>query len=596
MAKPAAQMFGKYQILERVATGGMAEIYKARHEGIGGFQRTLAIKRILPNLSQNSDYIAMLVDEAKVAGLLSHANIVQILDLGQVDDIWYIAMEYVEGTDLGAVLRRARDKGQRLPVPHAVFVAMELLKGLEYAHQRQVMRGAKAVALNIIHRDISPPNILLSYKGEVKLTDFGIARAALRVMETVSGIVKGRFDYMSPEQADGRKDLDQRSDLFSVGVVLYEMLTGEHPFRADNELATIEKVRAGDYIPVATRNPDVPFALQAVVDRALRANRDERYPTATAFKENLDRFFHESEFIFNHGTLASYMHLLFPEAAPKKKLQEPIRPIRKRLGHRDEEVEDDEPPHAEAPTGMIERQQRATPAPAQRAEDVEATAIRSNPLLTQGKNLSAQVSSLSPQALSPMRDDHDTLIGRVGDEEQETVIRRSPFADELSDGLHTNPSVHVDESVHRDTHSGGQSGDTLRRRSLNPLDVRSSGGFASSPSGAAAVHIGWLGWVLSFLLLGVGVLVGSTVAGSATWALMRSAAPNQLATLTVSVPSKTSVLLDGDGIGGEIQLPPGKAHMLEVRVDGSPPWKRVIELKPGEQRMIVVEQVRVDRE
>ena len=165
MAKPAAQTFGKYQILERIATGGMAEIYKARLEGIGGFQRTFAIKRILPHLSANQDYIAMLVDEAKVAGLLSHANIVQILDLGQVDQIWYIAMEHVEGRDLGGVLKRARERGLVLPVPHAAFITIELLKGLEYAHQRQVMRGGRAVPLNIIHRDISPPNVLLSFQG-----------------------------------------------------------------------------------------------------------------------------------------------------------------------------------------------------------------------------------------------------------------------------------------------------------------------------------------------------------------------------------------------------------------------------------------------
>ena len=154
MAQSAKQMFGKYQILERIATGGMAEILKARTESIGGFQRTFAIKRVLPHLSQNEEYVAMLVDEAKVAGLLSHANIVQILDLGKIDDVLFIAMEYVAGADLGRVLERAREKGLSLPVPHAVFIAMELLKGLEYAHKRKVMKDGKAVPLNIVHRDI----------------------------------------------------------------------------------------------------------------------------------------------------------------------------------------------------------------------------------------------------------------------------------------------------------------------------------------------------------------------------------------------------------------------------------------------------------
>ncbi len=313
VASSALQTFGKYQILERIAMGGTAEIYKARLEGIGGFQRTFAIKRILPNLSENSEYIAMLVDEAKVAGLLSHANIVQILDLGQVDGVWYIAMEYVHGRDLGAVLRRAKKKGLSLPVPHSVFVAIELLKGLEYAHTRQVPRGGAQVSLNIIHRDVSPPNVLLSFQGEVKLTDFGIARASLQVLGTAGTGVRGRFDYMSPEQAEGAPDLDQRSDLFSVGVVLYEALSGHHPFRADTEVGTIDRVRTGRFVPVRQRNAEVPPALEAIVDRALQVDRAQRFPTATAFKETLDRFFHDAGFLFSHATLAAYVRGLFPD-------------------------------------------------------------------------------------------------------------------------------------------------------------------------------------------------------------------------------------------------------------------------------------------
>ena len=180
LATPEFETFGKYQIIGRIATGGMAELYKARLEGIGGFQRIFAIKRILPHLSSNSEYVAMLVDEAKVAGLLSHANIVQILDLGQVEGVWYIAMEFVDGHDLGAILKRARVKALQLPLPHTVFVAIELLKGLEYAHQRQVMRGGRPVPLDIIHRDVSPPNILVSYQGEVKLTDSASLAPATR--------------------------------------------------------------------------------------------------------------------------------------------------------------------------------------------------------------------------------------------------------------------------------------------------------------------------------------------------------------------------------------------------------------------------------
>ncbi|MCP4810812.1 MAG: serine/threonine protein kinase [Proteobacteria bacterium] len=314
----AIEQFGKYAILERVAQGGMAEIFKARMEGIGGFNRLFAIKRVLPGLSQNREYIDLLVDEAKVAGLLSHANIVQILDLGQVKGQYYVAMEYVHGQDLGRVLERCRERGITLPVPHAVFVLIEVLKGLEYAHNRQIMRGSTPVPLNIVHRDVSPSNVLLSFQGEVKLTDFGIAKASVKALETVSGVIKGKFDYMSPEQASA-KEVDQRTDLFAAGVLFYEMLCGTHPFRQTGDLKTIAAIRAGEYQAPTFANPDVPYALEVILDRALSAEAGERYQTATEFKDALNRFFHDSGFIFSHTTLAAYLKGLFPQAAAPRR-------------------------------------------------------------------------------------------------------------------------------------------------------------------------------------------------------------------------------------------------------------------------------------
>jgi serine/threonine-protein kinase len=457
LAQSDIQTFGKYQILELIATGGMAEIYKARLEGIGGFQRTFAIKRILPNLSQNSEYIAMLVDEAKVAGLLSHANIVQILDLGQVDGIWYIAMEYLHGRDLGGVLRRARSKGLTLPVPHAVFTAIELLKGLEYAHQRQVMRGGKPVALNIIHRDVSPPNILLSFQGEVKLTDFGIARASLKAMETVSGIVRGRFDYMSPEQAAGAKDLDQRSDLFSVGVVLYEMLTGQHPFRADNEIATVERIRTGQYIPVSRRNPEVPFSLETVVDRALRIDKGERYPSATAFKEALDKFFHDSGFIFTHATLAAYVKGLFPEANPKPATGTPApRRVRHRRASNpetgddldlDPETASDLPTRSQDKSPISSGSIKVTPTNVARTPDSEPSALRPSPLVALpgfGEDTDGRRAEWEDDVATALR---PNPFG----EEQETVIRKSPLAEPAG-----SPAARPDKSPDKPLTSRGR--------------------------------------------------------------------------------------------------------------------------------------------
>jgi len=306
---------GKYRILRRVAVGGTAEIYEARLDGIGGFQRTFAIKRILPHLSERPEFVDMLVEEAKIAGLLSHANIVQIMDLGQEGGTCFIAMEYVRGPDLGQVLARCAQKGITLPVPHAVFVCIEMLKALEYAHTRQVVRDGRLVPLDIVHRDISPANILLSLQGEVKLTDFGIAKASVNALETVSGVIKGRFDYMSPEQSAG-DPVDPRTDLFATGVVLYQMLTGRHPFTKRSEPATLDAIRSGDFAPPSTLNPDIPPALEHVVNKALAVLPDERWSDATEMKDALDRFFHESGFLFTHTTLAAFLKGLFPEHAP----------------------------------------------------------------------------------------------------------------------------------------------------------------------------------------------------------------------------------------------------------------------------------------
>lgn len=557
MAKSAIQTFGKYQILERIAIGGTAEIYKAKLEGIGGFQRTFAIKRILPSLSQHSDYIAMLVDEAKVAGLLSHANIVQILDLGQVDGIWYIAMEYVDGRDLGAVLRRANRKGLCLPVPHAVFIAIELLKGLEYAHQRTVMRGGKAVSLNIIHRDISPPNILMSYQGEVKLTDFGIARASLKMMETVSGIVKGRFDYMSPEQAEGRKDLDQRSDIFSVGGVLYEMLTGVHPFRAESELSTVERVRTGKYTAVSTRNPEVPFALQTIVDRALQVDRDKRYATATAFHEALDKFFHDAGFIFTHATLATYVKGLFPEAQKKKRSPgTPTGSVVRESGGSNRVVESHEA------TGVMDRPRVATtPTPGLATrEDLDSTAIKPSPLV---------VGSHSPLTA----DEQVTVIGKYDFDEREiaTVIRQSPFdEDELAalepQRLETSDGMH---------------------QPLDPAVVAPGPSTYTESMQTRPALIGWLGVILSVLCLLVGIALGSLMGGGGALLMGLGTPPETLPVVRVLAQRDVQVFLDGEPAGKSFTIPPDTRKNLEVRAEDYA-WSIPLTMAPGEVQVFII--------
>jgi serine/threonine protein kinase len=312
-----AQRFGKYQILERIASGGMAEVFKARLEGIGGFHRSFAIKRILPHLTENPEFVDMLSDEARVAGLLNHANIVQILDFGKVDSQYYIAMEYVNGRDLGQLLARCAERGITLPVSLGIYIVIEMLKGLEYAHTRQAMRDGEPVPLNIVHRDVSPANILLSLQGEVKITDFGIAKASVKALQTQSGVIKGRFDYMSPEQASAR-GVDARSDLFSVGVVLYQLLTNRHPFRKGSELATIEAVRRGSFNLPSSVNADIPPMLDQIVLTSLAVEPKHRYQSATQFKEALDRFCHDVGFMTNAAQLARFLKELLPELDTKK--------------------------------------------------------------------------------------------------------------------------------------------------------------------------------------------------------------------------------------------------------------------------------------
>lgn len=441
---------GKYRIRRRVAVGGTAEIYEARLDGIGGFQRTFAIKRILPHLSERPEFVDMLVEEAKIAGLLSHANIVQIMDLGQEGGTCFIAMEYVGGPDLGQVLTRCAQKGITLPVPHALFVVIEMLKALEYAHTRQVVRDGDLLPLDVVHRDISPPNILLSLQGEVKLTDFGIAKASVNALETVSGVIKGRFDYMSPEQSTG-DPVDPRTDLFATGVVLYQMLTGTHPFTRDSEPATLDAIRAGEYTPASELNPDVPYALEQLIAKALTVDPDDRWPDATALKEVLDQFFHESGFIFTHSTLAAFLRGLFPEFNTKPTPRPSIdndetRPI----PAPDSSIGEDDVDDAERPTRIAWDDEG--PADDASAEDILAglapigsrdlsrveTHLRTRSVIEDLPDLSQSVSLGDVAGLG----DESTLIrpsplegGTVDDDwsNAATRIRSSPLADSADD-------------------------------------------------------------------------------------------------------------------------------------------------------------------
>ncbi|RMD99089.1 MAG: PEGA domain-containing protein [Deltaproteobacteria bacterium] len=304
------QLFGKYILIDKVAVGGMAEIYKAKALGLGGFEKTLAIKKILPHFAENDEFVTMFIDEAKIAGQLNHANIVQIFDLGEINGDYFIAMEYVYGRDLRASLRMAEKKGKPFSIEQAVYIIIETLKALDFAHRK---KDSKNRALNIIHRDISPQNILISFEGEVKLTDFGIAKATSKASQTQAGVLKGKFAYMSPEQASGKR-LDQRSDLFSVGILLYELLTGTRLFLAKTDFATLELVREAKVERPSKFNKKIPNALDRIVLKALKKKPEQRYQHALDFQEDLTRFLYSSStFSLDKLNLAAYMQELFAE-------------------------------------------------------------------------------------------------------------------------------------------------------------------------------------------------------------------------------------------------------------------------------------------
>jgi serine/threonine protein kinase len=276
--------FGRYCLEEKIATGGMAEIFRAKLLGVEGFEKRVAIKRILPYWSERRDFISMLVDEAKVLVHLNHPNIVQVYELGRVGPIYFIAMEYVEGRDLRYLAQRLQASGRDFPQEMAVTILVDALKGLHYAHERTLYDKG---FLEIVHRDISPQNILLSLEGEVKVSDFGIAKAVTQTHETQTGVLKGKYAYMSPEQALGRA-LDRRSDLFSMGIVLYEMTVGGRLFVGANDLETLERVRKAEIPWPQARTAQLLPGLREVMARALARERSERFQSAEAFAEALE--------------------------------------------------------------------------------------------------------------------------------------------------------------------------------------------------------------------------------------------------------------------------------------------------------------------
>ncbi len=296
----AERQFGPYRLIRQIAVGGMAEIHLAKTKGIAGFEKYVAIKMIHPNFAEDEQFIQMLVDEAKIAVQLTHGNIAQTFDLGRVGETYYITMEYVDGADLYKILRRGSEQDLEMPLDVCAFIAKEVASALDHAHRKKDHVGKP---LGIVHRDVSPQNVLISYSGEVKLVDFGIAKATMKARQTAVGVIKGKYYYMSPEQAWG-DPIDYRSDIFSAGIVLYEMITGQMLYLEEDLHKLLDMARKADIAPPSKLRKGIPPQLERIIMHALAKVPGERYQSAGDFATDLERFLHAYSPVFTASKIA----------------------------------------------------------------------------------------------------------------------------------------------------------------------------------------------------------------------------------------------------------------------------------------------------
>lgn len=312
MAAPAfPQQFGKYTLLRKLATGGMAELFIAKTQGDEGLESEVVVKRILPSFSEDEAFVKMFIDEASLTSKLQHPNIVQIYDFDVTDRQYYIAMEYIAGEDLSNIMKQGVDKGRPLSVAQCVWIVIELGKGLHYAHTKE----HKGRPLNIIHRDVTPHNAMVSYEGEVKLMDFGIAKAAERSTKTQAGMVKGKVAYMSPEQARG-KPLDPRSDLFALATMLWEMLTQRRLFLRSSDFETLTAILKEEAEPASKHRKGIDQELDDIISTALEKDREHRQASVEVFARELTRWYYKNVTDPEAESLRGWMRSLYADKLP----------------------------------------------------------------------------------------------------------------------------------------------------------------------------------------------------------------------------------------------------------------------------------------
>lgn len=388
---------GRYTLLSRLAIGGMAELFLARVQGLEGFEKVVVLKRILPHLVTDEDFVRMFLTEARLAARLDHPNVVHVHDIGREDGEYFFTMEYLHGEDLRRLLSGVRDQGMRLPLRHALSIVTQVAAGLHFAHEQV---GFDGEPLGIVHRDVSPSNVIVTYPGAVKVVDFGIAKAAGPTHASRLSSLKGKASYMSPEQCKARP-LDRRSDVFSIGLLLFELVTGAPAFVAGNDLAVLNRVARADVPDPRMVWPACPDALREIIERAVAARPEDRYPTALAMQLDLEAFAHESRVPLSSAALGQFMLEVFGE-----------RPL---------------------PWLVDERKPDATPVPVREA----TAATRAKPM---------------PMALDVARLE-ETFV--VPSPREETVVAEIPADPETQPAHRINPSGGT-EKVHRDALPGAR--------------------------------------------------------------------------------------------------------------------------------------------
>jgi hypothetical protein len=305
---PSGARIGKYEIVRRIAFGGMAEIYLARVSGIQGFQKHIVLKRILPQYAANEDFVRMFLREARLAATLDHAHIAHVHDIGEIGGSYFYTMEYLHGEDLRTIVRGLALRGERMPLEHAIAIVLDAASGLDYAHKK---KGPDGQWLGIVHRDVSPSNIVVTFDGGVKLVDFGVAKMTADPDLSRGDTVKGKLAYMSPEQLNVQP-VDRRSDIFSLGVVLYEITTHQRLFSsATTEIEVMRQVLKGAITPPSVREPGYPPDLEAIVMQALEKDPDRRYPSARELQRDLEAFTRLQRIQVSSPALAEWMERTF---------------------------------------------------------------------------------------------------------------------------------------------------------------------------------------------------------------------------------------------------------------------------------------------